>query len=297
MRHFVAWGGTYGHDSLRWIMAAYAQTARKLGWRVDWVPDEAFSRRVITAESTVLTADRWSEHVGEAVEGARYVVHNYDGSHELCQSAAPENLLRLQVWTNDASGEDWGPYRRFDKAGSILFQPWGADLLAEEFMEPTLDPTSRVVPFVGAVWSDVHDGVEMGNEAVITEVREACAELKLEFRHLTQIPTEAMVRQIRAARLVPAFAGAWQVERNYIPCRVLKAAACGTLPLTNVPGCLDILGGAALHGSVGEVMQEALAMGQARYLSLVREAQRNVSKFTYRESLTAIERAFEELAA
>ena len=298
MKRLICWGGVSGQDSFRHIMSAYHSTAQKLGVETEWVPDRTDSREALTPGSTVFTVDVFSSHIGEAKPGVNYVIHNY-GDHPLTRTADPSRLLRLQVHTNDAYGEAWDAYRHFDINGPILFQPWGADLLPEEFMPPTYNRGSAArALFVGAVWSDVNaDGVEMGNELTIQEVDTACAMLGLPFERRTQIPTEEMIRAMRDAALCPGFAGEWQASRNYLPCRSFKSAAYGVLPLTNVPAMLDLLQGAALRGSVYEVMQEALRMDKSRYRSLVLEAQRAISPYTYAASLAAIDRAFEEMAA
>lgn len=295
MKRLVVWGARDSLDSLRHVWRAFHENAVKLGIDSVWVDD----RFPISLQwgDTVIAADVTAANLPYEA-GVDYVLHNFNSeASELCHALeqTPERLLRLQVWTNQASGEAWGPARSFDREARTLFQAWGSDLLREEFMEPIFNSESDELPFVGAIWSDVYEGVEMGNEAIITEVRNACRSRKLRFRHLTQISNEANVSAVRGGRLAPAFAGQWQVDRNYLPCRVPKGAAYGVLPLTNVPIALEILGGAALRGSVIEVIDEALSLDRTRYCNLVREAQRNLSRLTYRESLESISRAFEEI--
>lgn len=293
----VVWGGTTGLHSHRWIQSAYAQTARKLGVHVQWLPDSPSARSSITAGDVVLSADVFGQHIGEAVPGARYVLHNFDGSHVLCQTAAPENLLRLQVWTNEAHGESWDVYRQFDRENRILFQPWGCDLLAEEFLDPEFNQASRDIAFVGAIWADQHDGMELGNEGVIQELIEACEEYGLEFKHLTQVTDGENIRAVREARLAPSLVGGWQAGRGYIACRALKNPAYGALMFTNSDAINHLFGDATVGGyTVSEIVSNALALRRFDYLEMVREQQRVVSRYTYRESLQSISRALEEIA-
>jgi hypothetical protein len=296
VNRLLVWGGKNTQDSTRHVWRAFHSNAVKLGIPSAWVDDDP--RNAPSPGDTVLACDVTGRNL-PYVAGVDYVLHNWSGDADLCRrlEGTPERLLRLQVYTNAATGEDWGPCRRFDLGGRVLFQPWGSDLLREEFYEPVFNPGSRELPFVGAIWSDKGSGVEQGNEAVIQELREACKRRGLTFRHLTHVSDAENVAAVRGGRLAPAFAGAWQVEHDYVPCRALKAAAYGQLPLTNVPVVLDVLGGAALRGSVGEVVDEALGLNQTRYCNLVREVQRAVAQLTYRESLASIDRAFEAIRA
>jgi hypothetical protein len=284
---------------VRHILRAFQENATKLGIPSVWLTDAPGQMGALREGDTVLAINVTAHHLAY-MPGVDYCLHNFDANEsELCRrlEATPERLLRLQVYTDAATGEAWGPCRRFDLSARTLFQPWGSDLLVEEFMAPVFNPESRQVPFVGAIWSDQYEGTELGNEAVVREVKEACRVHGLAFRHLTQVTDAENIAAVRAGRVSAAFAGAWQVANNYFPCRVAKAAAYGALPLTNVPVVLDALGGAALYGSPGDVVEQALGLERSRYLMLVREAQRGMAEFTYRESLVAIERAFAEIAA
>ena len=299
MKRFVVWGGRESLDSIRHVLRHYFDSASKLGYHAVWLKDEPASASLLSAGDTILAVDVAAHHL-PFVPDARYVLHNFDGSVGLCQALeeTPQNLLRLQVWTNDATGEEWDVCRQFDRAARTLFQPWGTDLLAGEFQQPIFNTESNRVAFVGAVWADQWKGVELGNEAVIDALKVACLSRGLVFEHRTHIPDDANVRVVRAARLAPALAGQWQCDKGYVPCRALKNASYGALCVSNVPSVKRIMGAAAVEGeSVEELVEGALGLSRGTYLNLVREQQRVVARFTYRESLASIERAFEEIAA
>ena len=297
-KRLVCWGGRNGDlDSFRWIMHHYHENARKLGMEAVWVDDLPESRVHLTPGSTVFSVDRWQQHLAPAIPGVDYVLHNYDGAHELCQNLehTPERLLRLQVWTNDSTGEQWDIARQFDRAGRVLFQPWGSDLLAEEFLDPVFNGSSREIPFIGAIWSDIYEGQDLGNAAAIHELRGVCAELGLRFMHFTQISDAENVRLVRSGRLAPAFAGGWQCGKNYLPCRAFKSVAYGQLAITNVPVVAGLFD--TPSGSIAQLMDDALRLRRDSYLERVREQQRVAARFTYRQSLESIARAFEEIRA
>lgn len=287
----VVWGGLTGHESHRHIHRHFWDAARKMGWSSQLVDDQEQNRALLTPGTLVITADIYGVNIGEAMPGVQYVIHNFDGSHVLCQSAEPENLLRLQVWTNDAFGTQWGDFRAYDHDSRILFQPWGTDLFAEEFMDPVFNPYSNEVTFVGAIWADQYQGTELGNVKMIEDLQLLCADNSLKFVHRTGISDKENMASVRSARLAPAFAGGWQVDHNYLPCRVFKNISYGVLGFTNVPALKELLHLPDM--SHNEMFEWALKLKRTKYLGIVRQQQRKISRYTYRESLIAIERALD----
>lgn len=299
MNRLIVWGGRENLDSIRHVLRHYFENANRLTGHALWLKDDPAMMSAILPGDTVLAVDVTAHHLGY-LPGVRYILHNFDGAHPLCQALeeTPENLLRLQVWTNDATGEEWDICRQFDLEARTLFQPWGTDVLAEDFMSPVFNPESGRVAFVGAVWADQWQGVELGNEGTIGELRAWCRQRALMFDHRTHVPDSVNIDVVRAARLAPALAGQWQCDKGYVPCRALKNVSYGALCVTNVPSVKRILWPTAVEGeTVEELMEEALGMHRTLYLNLVREQQRRVARYTYRQSLESIERAFNEIAA
>jgi hypothetical protein len=302
VNRLVVWGGLEGLESHRWIQRAFHQAANKLGTESVWLANTTDNARRLQAGDRVITADIFGEHL-PYLAGVDYVLHNFDGSHPLCQSLehTPERLLRLQVWTKEAGGEPWGPLRFFHAGARTLFQPWGTDLLAEEFLEPVFNPDSRDVAFVGAVWSDQHLGVELGNEAAIDELKQACAAHRLNFVHATHVSDAEQTQMLRAARLTPAVAGAWQVANDYLPCRAFKLPSYGCAMFSNVPVVNQLFypdveaAWSVPAVPIADQVTALLALGEAEYLAVVRGQQQIASQFTYRQSLEAIDRAFKEM--
>lgn len=290
-RKLVCWGGVVGLEAHRHVHRHFVRAAQKLSWPALLVDDVASSREHLTPGTLVITADIYGNNIGEAIPGVDYVIHNFDGSHPLCQTAKPENLLRLQVWTDDSFGTRWADFRSYDAESRILFQPWGTDLFSEEFMPPIYNQTSKEVTYVGAVWGESNNGVELGNMGMIDTLKLLCADNNLTPRLLTQISDSENVAAIRSARLAPAFAGGWQVEHNYLPCRVFKNVSYGVLGITNVPALKSFLGLPELN--MAEMFEWAIKLKRGKYLETVRQQQRKICHYSYRESLMAIERALE----
>lgn len=296
IQRLTVWGGRENQDSFRWIQQAYHQNALKIGVNSQWLPNTPESANKIQSGDTVICPDVFQEHL-PYVEGARYVLHNFDGSSPICRALEdkPQDLLRLQVWTTDATGERWDTHRSFDREARVLFQPWGSDILAEEFQEPVFNPQSREVVFIGAIWSDQYEGTELGNEGVIAELKDACKQNGMTFTHRTQVSSNELMHLTRTARLAPTVVGNWQCGKGYLPCRAFKNSAYGVLMFSNSAPVTELFDGESHGLSVGEMMQEVLRLKQRPYLDSVREQQKVAAKWTYRESLQAIDRAFEAI--
>lgn len=294
IKDLVVWGGNEGgQESHRWIHRAFYENARKLGINAVWAPNQLSSNELIRDNTTVLAIDIWSEHLRPR-KRVNYVLHNFSADHPVMQQTEPERVLRLQVWTHDAFGEKWGDCRQYSVEGRVLFQPWGTDLLAEEFMDPVFNPFSREAVFVGAVWSQIHNGVDLGNTQNIETLRNVLRDNGLVFRHLTQVSINENVNAVREARIAPAVAGGWQAEHGYLPCRVFKNISYGALGFTNVPDAAFLTTHPYSGNTIEDLVESVLRLRKKDYEEAVRAQQLVASNYTYRQSLEAISRAFEQ---
>lgn len=289
MKRFVVWGGRTGLDSFRHIMSAYYQAAQKMGINSVWVNDEPGN--TLLPGDVVFAVDIWGKHL-PLVDGVDYVMHNYYPDHPVMAGADPENILRLQVWTTDAFGEEWDTYRQFSKEDRILFQPWGTNLMGGEFMPPVFNPNSKEVVFIGAVWSDVVNGVELGNEQAIEQLKRACERHNLIFVHKTQISESEMIHLTRTARLAPTVVGSWQCEHGYMPCRAFKHASYGVPVFTN-SSYVNKLFDSQDH-TVEEMVNLALSFSENDWLATAQYDQAVAFRYTYKESIESIIHALEE---
>lgn len=291
MKRLVIWGGRQGMDSFRHIQRAYYQNAMKLGIDAIWCDDDPSSGQALKTGDTVIAVDVWNKHLPYK-QGIDYVIHNFDATHPVCLGD-PENVLRLQVWTTEAFGEEWDKNRQYSREHRILFQPWGTDLLEGEFKSPIFNPNTNVVVFIGAVWSDNKRGEELGNEQSIDDVKSYCFEHGYNLRLLTQIPEQQMIDETRAACLAPTVVGGWQAHKGYLPCRAFKNVSYGVPVITNSFYVADLFNRAHTGGTV-EMMNDGLELNKNDYLERTREDQLVAARYTYKQSLESIERALEE---
>jgi hypothetical protein len=288
----VLWGARESLDSSRHIYRGFSEVLRKLAIAVDWVADEPRHRQLLTPGTLVFAYDIWGAHIGPAIDGVQYLLHNFDGEHLLQQTVEYRNLVRLQTYTNQAVGVEWSPCRYWLQEGHVLFQPWGTNLLAEEFAPPVFNGTAKECAFVGAHWDDGG----LGNVGTLPVLAEVLRQRGLQFNHLTQISEQEMIAAVRRSRIAPSLQGQWQVDHDYLACRTFKNVSLGQAAVTNVNAFHAILPLPVSDGSVAGIVDSVLALKAGQYLELVREQQRAVARFTYREWWENVARAFEEAA-
>jgi hypothetical protein len=280
-------------DSFRHIHRHYAHALGRLGKKVVWIDDQPEHRDDLKSGDLVFAVDIAARHLGNSVAGVDYLLHNFAPSHPIWDGLEEERVLRLQTYTCDAEryGVEWDVARRYDRAGRILFQPWGTDLLADEFLPAVFNESLREVPFVGSIW----EGDGQGNLDAIHELKEIVDAHRLVFRHYVHVSDKENVTAVRTGRIAPAVAGTWQCEQDYLSCRVFKNVSYGALALTNVPKFRELFAGCFVgRGSVSQIVTEVLGLGADEYCDLVHAQQEVVKRYTYREALLAIERALEE---
>lgn len=292
----VLWGlrGEIG-DSFQHIWRHYAHALFRLDKPYLWLPDEAPSREWVEAGDLLFAVDVAANELGPPIEGVDYLLHNILDTHPVRDGLDPDRCVYLQVWTNDAAerGEAWGPVRRWDRHSRVLYQPWGTDLLADEFMQPVFNPDSVLATFVGSVW----DGNGQGNRETIRELAEALERHGLVLHHRAGVDDAENAALIRQARIAPALTGQWQVDHDYLPCRFFKNISYGALGMTNVRKAFDLCGGAWWSGQdLDGYLEAVLSLTEDQYVYYVAEAQEVVAReYTYLTSLIMIERAFEEI--
>src|SRR5690606_20960186 len=153
----------------------------------------------------------------------------------------------------------WNPTTLFDASSRTLYQAWGTNLLAEEFHQPVHGSVrSRSILFwVGSVWNNASN---QGNLEQIADLKRVIADRGKKFVKVRFIPNWMNSALMRRSFLAPAIAGGWQVDHDYLPCRMFKNISYGQLGLSNVTGFKLILGDATMEAnSIAELIDRALS--------------------------------------
>jgi len=293
-RKVVVWGLKSQYHTHRYIHAGFYCTLKKLEVPAVWVDYGKKSEAALAAGDLVISAfvegRGVDSHYLPIKPGVYYCLHNYP--EEICAQIGLKYLLRLQVYTNKAenSGQKWDEVTFFDAKTRTLFQPWGTNLLPEEFKQPIYNRHTRVF-WIGSIWDNA---LRQGNVAEISEIRRALSRCDVRFTALRFVPDWLNIKLIRYSRLAPAVAGRWQAENNYLPCRMFKNISYGQLGFSNVKKFQDLFGDFNISAeSIEGLVQKALALPKQDYLSIINGQQRIAAEHTYAHKLLNIFKALE----
>lgn len=299
-RKVVIWGLRRQWHSHRFIHQGFFETFKYLGIPVVWT-DFGSDPGIIDAGDLVITSNVYGRGtrgnpLAPLKDGAYYCFHGfahsgYDGNdrrprHEIDRKYS----LNLEVFLNKATAasDQWDTVTYFDKPSKTLHQPWGTNLPEERFRAPVIS-RSPFIFWVGAIWNNA---LNQGNLAEIDELRSALRQRALRLVHLKFVPNCVSIAAIRASRVAPAIAGRWQVENNYLPCRMFKNISYGQVGVSNVPKFAELYRDCTIPGrSVSELIDNALALSRKDVIELVEAQQKITRQHTYVHKIRNIFRA------
>lgn len=293
-KKIIVWGQlSKTGDSFRYVMNHFYTTLLKLEAPVIWVDDLIDNHYLVTEGDLVIAANIAGRNL-PVKKSVFYCLHNFN--RHVYQEADDDKTLVLQVYTNDAEvgTRKWDAVTRFDKKKRTLYQPWGTNLLPWEFLKPTYARHSPLVFWVGTL-SPQSD--TQGNYSTILELKSALTKNHLFFLS-RRVSDPIQVRLIRWSRIAPAVAGQWQVDVNYLPCRMFKNISFGQLGITNVSRFKDLLGNSFLKGeNITQLVDRALSLPEIEFKSQILAQQESISNQTYLHKLLNIFRGLEEISA
>jgi len=289
---FVIWGLRRKRHTHRYIHMHFFSTLKKLGLPVIWVEDTPEGNELITKDDFVISADIAGAHLDPA-RGAHYVLHNFPDSFA---AAIPfKRRIMLQVYTKGVASIDgvqkWRDCVYLNPSSRTLYQPWGTDLLPEEFRSPLPGSVRhrRFSFFIGSVWNNEHN---QGNLNEISALSRALKQLGKKFVNVRSIPNRLNIGLVRHSCLAPAIGSTWQAESHYLPCRMFKNISYGHLGLSNIPGFDDMLSDAAItEHQIPEMLDAALSMNDKDFTQRIAAQQDRIREYSYDKSLIRLAEA------
>lgn len=300
-KRIVIWGLKYRYHTQRHIYKAYYENAKKLGYKTIWLEDEKKSQKYILPGDLIMSQGQIGKMSPEKFtfedynmpvrDDIYYCMHNI--KNVFLEKLNKNNYINLQVYNNivlTIEGiEKWGSARYFDRKTKTLYQPWGTDLLIEEFKEPVFNENS-IVFWVGNIWNDK---LKQGNSNEIPILIKALHKYHLNFIPIKVVPDFLHIFLVRHSRIAPAIVGRYQEEVNYLPCRMFKNISYGQLGITNVKKFKDILGDSFIEGdTIEKLIDNALSLTKQEYLEKTKKQQELIKDYTYKSAIENIFKAF-----
>jgi hypothetical protein len=294
-KKIVIWGVKEARpgDSFHFIHLHFNKAFKHLGYEPIWVDDDNKNRSLVEPGSFVMGFNLAGENL-PVVKGVDYCLHNFDEVGNIHDEIGNKNNIRLQVYTSKSENakQKWGDVRYFEPATRTLFQPWGTDLMPEYFMKPVYPVLSPIMFWVGSVWNDANN---QGNIEDIQKLKKVLNKYNVIFKQVRVGDTLA-TRLIRASRIAPAIAGKWQVDNNYLPCRLFKNVSYGQLGITNVPRLQSLFGDKPKGSNIEFLIEQAINMKRKQAIEIVKSQQEVCKNYTYVSSIANIFRALEKVS-
>lgn len=293
----VIWGLKNVYHTHRHIHKAFYENAEKLGYDVIWIEDDIKNQKYIKSGDIVIASEVCGKMIPKKTvfedynlpirDDVKYCLHNYSDIFK--EKLNKNNYINLAVYHNEAGKSDIkiDTLRYFNTNTKTLYQPWGTDLLFENFKKPTFNK-NKFVFWIGSIWNNEQN---QGNIKQIDELKNVLIKNNLRFKQLRFIPDFLNIFFIRISRIAPAIAGQYQVDINYLPCRMFKNISYGQLGITNVQKFSDILGDEFIinnNQNTETIINKVLNLSEEEYKKKVLMQQENIKNYTYKESIENI---------
>lgn len=290
----IIWGFKTTFHTHRFIHRHFHDTLIKLGdTNVEWVDDIPESVSKINKGDLVIAMNMAMEHLPYKKD-VFYCLHNIED-----EIKNDHLLLNLQVHHNriDIPKEKmqvWEQVTFFSKERKTLFQPWGTDLLPPEFCKPVFSGNSKEVYWIGSIWNNKYD---QGNLNEMAELQLAIKKNNLDFVHVEKVSVKKNIELVRKSRIAPAISGKFQVDVDYLPCRVYKNISYGQPAITNVARFQELFGDSGIRGkTISDLISNALSLNEKEYLRIGEQQQIYIANnHTYLNKLINIFSGFEQL--
>ena len=248
IQQVIIWGHKLYSHTHSYIHGAFVKAFQHMGYTTLWL-DNNDDLSSMTFEHTLFLTEGQVDSGIPLHKDAYYVLHNCD----MMKYQEIPNKLIIQVYTDDVINIHGGiPIGDgCFKTNDCLYIPWATDLLPEEIDRNIQRNfvSQPVLNFVGMM-------IEPWDQ-----VRLWCEQHQISFREIGgfsnhRVDFEENQRLIQESFLAPAVQNVWQVEKGYIPCRIMKNISYGKMGMTNSARVNELFGNRLLyHTNVEELMR------------------------------------------
>lgn len=295
----VIWGLKKQWHTHRFVFHAYNRILKKSGVPVVWVEDKKENQSIIEKGDLIFTA---SGMTGKMVppklkledynvpirDDVYYCLHAENDF--FIEKIKPEKYIVLRFYENESENcQKLYEAVHFDAKTRTLYQPWGTDLLPEEFKKPTFCK-SKFVFWIGSIWNDKNNH---GNIEEIEKLKASLKKHSLWFVKVRFIPNFLNTLLIRLSRIAPSIGGRRQVEVNYLPDRMFKNISYGQLGFSNIKKFSSIFKDCIIYDeNMDTMINKVLSLSKEDYIDMIKKQQEICKKYTIAEHMNNIFKVF-----
>ena len=244
IKKIIIWGNKLHTHTHSYIHGAFFKAFKHLGYETYWFDDNNFPNDFDFENSFFLSHSDYLKKM-PINNSSFYFLHNVEKKYH--EKIPIERKLFFQVYTTDCIGRDTPnierPFHYFTQSAdqNIIYFPWASDLLPEEIEENIKNlehiKTSKNIYFVGSR-TDAWD-----------KFSRICRKNRIRFLKREGISFEENKKLIQESIISPAIQFKWQIEKEYIPCRIFKNISYGKMGITNSEGVQRLFNGKLIYDS------------------------------------------------
>lgn len=248
----VIWGFKERIHTSHFIHNALYKACKHMGYDTYWFDDKEDVSQFDFTKSLFFTEGQVDKNI-PIRDDCYYILHHcYDGKYFSLKKH--NRALILEVYTRDVHFRNVKKIANcmyFDVENKSIFLPWATDLLPHEVDEQKkkvkFSERSEKIYYIGTL--DNHSKFE--NMSQIGPFIKACRDNGVDFIHEepASCSVEENINLINNSCMAPALQGPWQLEMNFVPCRIFKNISYGQMGITNSKIVYDLFDGKIVYNS------------------------------------------------
>jgi len=281
----IIWGHELHNHTHSYIHNAFYRTFKYLGYNVYWFNEDG--------QNNYPDSNKDNQEVDFCFNNALYIVHGLESknlplnetslyiSHNVewagdeykipakhtlineSKGIPSNNIIGLQVYTKDCLQylnyeNNKNYFYTSDK--KCIFMPWATDLLPHEIDENIKNLESFEI-------KDISNFIGMPLEHNL-HLREALKKYNIKYEIYggtfnknseRNKSIEENMKLIQESIIAPALQTEWQIEKNYIPCRIFKNISYGKMGITNSEAVYELFNKKIIYSSnIEKLVQKSL---------------------------------------
>ena len=239
IKRFVAWGHKLHTHTHSYIHNGFILAFKHLGCPTLWLDKDDDISNIDFEGSLFVTEGDTSKNM-PVLPSCYYILHNI-GALTAFAGVPRSHILGMQVFTKGTLTQPnlimLEPYIYYGGYG--IFMPWATDLLPHEIDE-NIRKFDTIVPASPPEFNLVGMGTPVWEDA-----KQYCIQRGIRFQQIggftrTNVNVDDNVKLIQRSIIAPALQMGWQLENQYIPCRIFKNISYGKMGMSNNDAVVDL---------------------------------------------------------
>lgn len=242
----IIWGLRETNHTHKFIHDAFFKAFEYLGYDVYWInsKNELIDLGILLENSFIMyTGIEYENSIEkpEILSSCFYILHNCDNDYisNINKICGNDGYLIIQVYTKSSIKNNYKikntKLTYLDKDCHTLYFPWGTNLLPNEIDNNIKEydniNSNNLYGFrhVGSLADDWYKPYSILNNVL----KASRIPFQAKGGWPNNISEEEGVGFLKKAKFIPALQFKWQIENEYIPCRIFKNISYGKIGITN----------------------------------------------------------------